>query len=147
MHVNVILTKARSKNMIRSSNKKEHINVLFVDDDKKFLKSAKQHLKLKGKFNVEAAFTVNEALKKLKTKKPDAVICDIQMSLADGFELLKALRDSEPDVPFIVFTVTEDTETALKAFKLGANAFVGKSGDPEDVFSTLQRCVEKSLNS
>ena len=147
MYVNVLLPKTRSKSMMQSSNKKEPINVLFVDDDKEFLKSAKQHLKLKGKFNVEAAFTINEALKKLKKKRPDAVICDIQLSLADGFEFLKLLRDSEYNVPFIVFTVTEDTETALKAFKLGANAFVGKSGDPEAVFSTLQRCVEKSINS
>ncbi|MHC3129584.1 MAG: response regulator [Candidatus Bathyarchaeota archaeon] len=69
------------------------------------------------------------------------------MPLTDGFEFLKALRNSDDNVPFIVFTVTEDKETALKAFKLGANAFVGKSGDPEAVFSTLQRCIEKSVNS
>jgi len=133
--------------MMQGSNKKEQIKVLFVDDDKEFLKSAKQCLKLQGNFNIEAAFSVDEAMEKMKKKKPDAIICDIQMPLTDGFEFLKALRDSEYNVPFIVFTVTEDKETALKAFKLGANAFVGKSGDPEAVFSTLQRCIEKSVNS
>jgi len=46
-----------------------------------------------------------------------------------------------------VFTVAEDKETALRAFKLGANAFVGKYGDPEIVFSTLQRCIEKSIDT
>ena len=114
--------------MMQGSNKKEQIKVLFVDDDKEFLKSAKQCLKLQGNFNIEAAFSVDEAMEKMKKKKPDAIICDIQM-------------------PFIVFTVTEDKETALKAFKLGANAFVGKSGDPEAVFSTLQRCIEKSIDT
>jgi len=133
--------------MMQGSNKKEQIKVLFVDDDKEFLKSAKQCLKLQGNFNIEAAFSVDEAMEKMKKKKPDAIICDIQMPLTDGFEFLKALRDSEYNVPFIVFTVTEDKETALKAFKLGANAFVGKSGDPEAVFSTLQRCIKKSVNS
>jgi len=133
--------------MLRGSNKKEQIEVLFVDDDKEFLKSAKQCLKMQGNFNVETAFSVDEALKKIKEKKPDAIICDIQMPLADGFMFLKALRDNEYNVPFIVFTVTEDKETALKAFKLGANAFVGKSGDPKVVFSTLQRCLEKSINT
>jgi DNA-binding NtrC family response regulator len=132
--------------MNSGSNKKEQIDVLFVDDDKEFLKSAKQCLKLQGNFNVETALSVDEALEKMRQKKPDAIICDIQMPLADGFEFLKTLRDSEYDVPFIVFTVTEDKETALKAFKLGANAFVGKSGDPEAVFSTLQKCVEKSIS-
>ena len=118
---------------------------MFVDDDKEFVESAKQCLKLHGNFNIETSHSVEEALEKMKEKKPDAIICDIQMPLADGFEFLKALQDKKYDVPFIVFTVTEDKETALKAFKLGANAFVGKSGDPKVVFSTLQRCVEKSV--
>lgn len=131
--------------MIQGSNKKELIEILFVDDDKEFLESAKQCLKLQGNFNIETAYSVEDALEKMKAKKPDAIICDIQMPLADGFEFLKMLQDKEYDVPFIVFTVTEDKETALKAFKLGANGFVGKSGDPEVVFSTLQRCVEKSV--
>ena len=133
--------------MIQSSNKKEQIKILFVDDDKEFLKSAKQCLKLQGNFSIEAAFSVDEALEKMKKNKPDAIVCDIRMPFADGFEFLKALRDSEYNVPFIVFTVAEDKETALKAFKLGANAFVGKSGDPEVVFSTLRRCIEKAVNS
>lgn len=131
--------------MMQGSNKKDQIEVLFVDDDKEFLNSAKQCLKLHGSFNIETAHSVEEALEKMKKKKPDAIICDIQMPLADGFEFLKALQDKEYDVPFIVFTVTEDKETALKAFKLGANAFVGKSGDPKVVFSTLQRYIEKSV--
>jgi CheY-like chemotaxis protein len=133
--------------MTQASNKKEPIQVLFVDDDKEFLKSAKQCLKLQGNFDIESAFSVDEAMEKMKKKKPDAIVCDIQMPLIDGFEFLRALRDSGYNVPFIVFTVAEDKETALKAFNLGANGFVGKSGDPEVVFSTLQRCIEKSVNS
>ena len=132
--------------MMQTSNKREPIQVLFVDDDKEFLKSAKQCLKLHGNFDIESAFSVDEAMEKMKKKKPDAIVCDIQMPLTDGFEFLKALRDSDYNVPFIVFTVAEDKETALKAFNLGANGFVGKSGDPEVVFSTLQRCIEKSVN-
>jgi len=133
--------------MMQTSNKREPTQVLFVDDDKGFLKSAKQCLKLQGNFDIESAFSVDEAMEKMKKKKPDAIVCDIQMPLTDGFEFLKALRESGNNVPFIVFTVAEDKETALRAFKLGANGFVGKSGDPEVVFSTLQRCIEKSVNS
>ena len=133
--------------MMQASNKREPTQVLFVDDDKGFLKSAKQCLKLQGNFDIESAFSVDEAMEKMKKKKPDAIVCDIQMPLTDGFEFLKALRESGNNVPFIVFTVAEDKETALRAFKLGANGFVGKSGDPEVVFSTLRRCIEKSVNS
>jgi len=131
---------------MQTSNKKEQTKVLFVDDDAEFLKSAKQCLKLQGNFDIESAFSVDEAMEKMTKKETDVIVCDIQMPVTDGFEFLKTLRESGNNIPFIVFTVTEDKETALKAFTLGANGFVGKYGDPEVVFSTLQRCIKKSVN-
>ena len=132
---------------MQTSNKKEQTKVLLVDDDVDFMKSAKQCLNLQGNFEIEAASSVNEALEMMTKQKTDIIICDIQMPVTDGFEFLKSLRESGNNVPFIVFTVTEDKETALKAFSLGANGFVGKYGSPEVVFSTLQRCIEKSVKT
>lgn len=131
---------------MQPSNKKERIKVLFVDDDIELLKSAKQCLNLQGNFDVESASSVAKALEKIFKKKPDAIVCDINMPSTNGFQFLKTLRESGSNIPFIVFTVTEDKEKALKAFNLGANGFVGKSGNPEIIFSTLKRCIEKSVN-
>ena len=130
-----------------STKKREQTKVLLVDDDIEFMKSAKQCLKLQGNFDIDAASSVNEAMEKVTKKEADVIICDIQMPVTDGFEFLRTLRESGNKIPFIVFTVTEDKETALKAFSLGANGFVGKYGKPEVVFSTLHRCIEKSIKS
>jgi CheY-like chemotaxis protein len=111
------------------------------------MKSAKQCLQLQGNYNIETAFSADEALDKMTQKETDVIVCDIQMPVTDGFKFLKTLRESGNKVPFIVFTVTENKETALKAFSLGANGFVGKYGNPEVVFSTLQRCIEKSVKT
>lgn len=54
--------------MMQGSNKKEPINVLFVDDDKEFLKSAKRCLNLQGNFDIESAFSVDEAQEKMKRR-------------------------------------------------------------------------------
>ena len=132
---------------MQTSKKKEQTKVLLVDDDVEFLKSAKQCLNMQGNFDIESASSVNEALEKMTKNNPDAIVCDIQMPMTDGLEFLKTLRENGNNVPFIVFTLTEDKQKALKAFNLGANGFVGKSGDPKTVFSTLQRCIEKSVNS
>ena len=132
---------------MQTSKKKEQTKVLLVDDDVEFLKSAKQCLNMQGNFDIESASSVNEALEKMTKNNPDAIVCDIQMPMTDSLEFLKTLRENGNNVPFIVFTVTEDKQKALKAFNLGANGFVGKSGDPKTVFSTLQRCIEKSVNS
>ena len=132
---------------MQPSNKKEQTKVLLVDDDVEFMKSAKQCLQLQGNYNIETAFSVDEALDKMTQKEADVIVCDIQIPVTEGVEFLKTLRESGNKVPFIVFTVTENKETALKAFSLGANGFVGKYGDPEIVFSTLQRCIEKSVKT
>ena len=126
---------------------KEPIKILFVDDDEAFLKSAKQILTLQGTFKIESSYSVAEALEKMKQTETDVIVCDIQMPEKDGFEFLKMLRKENNKIPFIVFTVTDDKETALQAFSLGANGFVGKYGDPKTVFETLQRCIEKSVTT
>jgi len=132
---------------MKASNKKERINILFVDNDAELLQSAKQYLELHGNFSIESTSSADEAMKKMTKKMPDAIICDINMPGTNGFEFLKALRESGNNTPFIVFTVTEDKEKALNAFNAGANGFVGKSGEPEVVFSTLKRCIKKSVNN
>jgi CheY-like chemotaxis protein len=119
---------------MQTSKKKEQTKVLLVDNDVEFLKSAKQCLKLQGNFDIELASSVNEALEKMTKKEIDVIVSDIQMPMKDGLEFLKTLRENGNNVPFIVFTVTEDKQIALKAFNLGANGFVGKSGDPETIF-------------
>lgn len=145
--VQFYVPKTFSLSNMQPSNKKEQTKVLLVDDNVEFMKSAKQCLQLQGNYNIETAFSVDEALDKMTQKETDVIVCDIQMPVKDGFEFLKTLRESGNKVPFIVFTVTENKETALKAFSLGANGFVGKYGNPEVVFSTLQRCIEKSVKT
>lgn len=123
------------------------IRVLFVDDDSQLLETAKKCLNLQCNYAIELASSADDAFEKMIQKEYDVIICDIQMPVTDGFEFLKALRNSGNTIPFIVFTVTEDKETALKAFNLGANGFVGKYGKPKVVFSTLKRCIDEAVNN
>jgi DNA-binding NtrC family response regulator len=127
-------------------NKPRQIRVLFVDDDLDVLKSAKECLNLRCSFDIELASSVKIAYEQMGLKNYDAIICDVQMPVTDGFEFLRELREKGSSILFIVFTVTENKETALKAFSLGANGFVGKCGKPEAVFSTLRKCLTEALD-
>jgi len=127
--------------------KTDLIHVLLIDDDSQLLSSVKKCLSLECNYDLDSAFSVDAAVEKMIQKEYDAIVCDIQMPMTSGFEFLKALRDNGNDIPFIVFTVTEDRETALEAFRLGANGFVGKYGKPQVVFSTLIKCVNDVVNS
>ena len=128
--------------MQKPNEKRNQIAVLMVDDDPDFLSSAKKCLSLEGDFDIEIALSSEEALEKMAKKKPDVIVCDIQMPITNGFEFLKNLRDSSSSIPFIVFTVTDEKEVALQAFRLGANGFIGKYGDPSVVYSRLKNCIE-----
>jgi DNA-binding NarL/FixJ family response regulator len=123
------------------------LQVLLVDDDSALLKSVKRGLTLKCKYGFELAFSAEAAFEKMNQNDYAAIVCDIQMPMMDGFEFLKALRDKGNNISFIVFTVTDDKETALKAYRLGANGFVGKYGKPEVVFSTLIKCIDDAVNN
>jgi DNA-binding NtrC family response regulator len=131
--------------MIETFTDKKHIKILFVDDDVEFVKSAKQCLKLHGSYEITCAFSVPKALKILEKNKFDAIISDLYMPITDGLEFLKSVRENDNITPFILFTVTEDKQKAVKAFNLGANGFVGKTGDAQTVYSTLKLCIEKAV--
>lgn len=132
---------------MQNLHKLGNIRILLVDDDPELLNSAKQCLNLQGNYNVDFASSAKTAFEKLEDNEYDVIVCDIQMPVMNGFEFLKELRESGNITPFIVFTITEDKQTALKAFNLGANGFVGKYGKPEVVFSILKRCIDEAVKA
>ena len=115
-------------------------NVLLVDHDQNFLKCTKMCLEELGGISVETASS-SESLKKLEKKRPDVIVCEINMPVATGFEFLKTLRDSN-SVPFIMFNPTIKMELALQAVHSGVNRSGGKYGDVPVVYTELKQCIE-----
>jgi len=122
------------------------IKVLHVDDDQAFLKVAKQCLDTQGKFEVDTASSVDEALEKLKKTDYDAVVSDYQMPGKDGLEFLKELREKGNIVPFIVFTGKGREQVAITALNLGADQYIDKHGDPETVYYELAHALSQAVD-
>jgi|GEM_PF-616058 len=127
--------------IVVGSSEKKLIRVLHVDDELGLLKVAKQCLELQGPFHVDTAGSVEEALNKLKEKEYDAVVSDYQMPGKDGLEFLEMLRKNGNTIPFIMFTGKGREEVAVKAWSLGADHYVNKTGDPETVYCELAHCL------
>jgi len=81
-----------------------------------------------------------EAIRSIKTHKPDLVFLDVQMPGFDGFGVIEGLMDIEP--PLIVF-VTAFDEFALKAFEAQALDYLLKPVDETRLAATLQRVRER----
>jgi len=122
------------------------IRVLYVDDEAGFLATTKKILELKGRFHVETALSVNEAVEKLSAQQFDVVVSDYQMPEKDGLVFLNELREKDSNIPFILFTGKGREEVAIKAMNLGADYYVNKVGHPETVYSQLTHYIMQAVN-
>lgn len=112
--------------------------IMLVDDEPSILKVLSIKLRVSG-YQVISALNGDEALKLIKSEKPDVVLLDVIMPGMDGFEVLQKLR-AFSKLPVIV--VSARPEYSRQAMTLGANAFIAK---PFDIDELLKK-IEQFLN-
>jgi two-component system response regulator PilR (NtrC family) len=84
-----------------------------------------------------------EALLMLEEESAEVIISDVKMPDMDGIELLNAVRESLPDVGFVLMTAFATVDTAREAFKLGADDFIQKPFDVEELKVIVKKALEK----
>ena len=117
------------------------IRTILVDDEPLAIQGLE--LRLQGHDDVEIIDKCQngrEAIRAIKTHKPDLVFLDIQMPGFDGFSVVQGLMDVEP--PLFVF-VTAYSDHALRAFEANAVDYLMKPVDEARLADTLQRVRER----
>jgi two-component system response regulator PilR (NtrC family) len=99
--------------------------VLVVDDEESIREFLEIMLRKEG-YEVTVAEDGQKALETIKKKSIDLVISDLQMPNMTGIELLRQVRDSYPEMLFMMITAFGTTETAVEAMKLGAYDYITK---------------------
>ncbi|MCW4009411.1 MAG: hybrid sensor histidine kinase/response regulator [Candidatus Bathyarchaeota archaeon] len=126
-----------------TSHPSDKILVLHVDDDPSVLEVSRQILESEGKFRVEAASSVEDALQKIGTQPFEAIISDYEMPGKDGLQFLEELRQQKNEIAFVMFTGRGREEVAVRALNLGADRYINKNGDPEAVYCELGYAISK----
>jgi len=134
-----------SEKVVVGSTEEAPILVLHVDDEASFLKVTKQILEMQGAFRVETALSVGEAVEKMRKKTYDVIVCDYIMPRRDGLQFLKELRDSDKNMPFVIFTGKGREDVAIKALNLGADRYFSKIGSPETVYGELAHGLRQAV--
>lgn len=111
--------------------------VLVVDDHPKVLRFIEIDLKQCG-FEVISTASSDEALKLVKSAKPDIVLLDLVMPVLDGFEVLKKLRTFS-QMPVIAFSA--DHGNRENALGLGANDFLPKPFNTDEMVRRINRLL------
>lgn len=115
--------------------------ILTVDDDSKLREKIATYLEDIG-FVVNEANNGEEAIELFKIKKPDLVLCDLQMPIMDGLELIERLKKESPETPIVAMSGTDKMSTVLDALRLGAWDFIAK---PISNMTVLEHVVCKTL--
>ncbi|MEX2393385.1 MAG: response regulator [Actinomycetota bacterium] len=116
--------------------------VLVVDDDPQVLKLLRVNFELEGYDVIEAA-SGQEAIRAARTKRPDVIVCDVMMPGMDGFEVLEQLR-ADPktaDLPVVLCSAKAQRSDVVHGERSGADAYVTKPFDPQDLLDTVERVL------
>jgi len=114
---------------------------LVVDDERK-MRRVLQMLLEKMEIASVAAESGEEALDYLTRERVDLVLSDLRLPGMSGIDLLARVRESDPDVPFIVLTAYGTVETAVEAMKRGAFDYVLKPFDVEALELVVRKALE-----
>ncbi len=120
------------------------VKVLLVDDEEDILEVIQDRLEAYG-FVVVTAGTGLEALKKLFTEKFDGVFLDIKMPEMGGIETLEEIRKRDRKIPIIIITSSSSQEAALEAIAKGANDYVFKPFEWEELKAKIEKVYNITL--
>ncbi len=116
------------------------IRVLYVDDspdDRDILRLS--IARLSDDIRVRPAGSAAEAIQTIKREKPDCIVSDLDMPGMNGLELLRTLRNSGDQTPFIFFSCHDYTDLTELALLAGAHSFEVKGPGKEP----LEKLVSK----
>ena len=122
---------------------KDGETILVVDDTDGVLKSLKIYLEKWG-YTPLLSRSGREALEVLRTSKVDLVLSDQEMAGMSGIELLHEVKARDKDTPFIILTAYGSIDMAVSSMKQGADDYIQKPYDAEELQAAIRRSLEYS---
>jgi DNA-binding NtrC family response regulator len=116
---------------------------ILLVEDKDSLRTMLRHALERQGYAVLEARDQPEALKQLQQAQPSVVLSDLRLPDGDGFGVLRASKEIDPDVPVIVMTAYGSIEDAVSAMKEGALDFLAKPVDPDHLLMMVARAIEQ----
>jgi two-component system NtrC family response regulator len=116
--------------------------VVVIDDEQNAAEALETLLREDG-YDVARAHDGRAALSLLETFGPDVVLTDLRMPGMDGLDLLSRVKESRPETLVILMTAYGTVKTAVKAMKLGAEDYLAKPIDVDELEVVLGKAVEK----
>ena len=116
--------------------------VLIVDDDERVREYVRVNLEMEG-YAVREAGSADEGLGVLEEVSPDLILLDVMMPKVDGWEMLRRVQERHGvgAIPVVMFSGKVNEESAQEATARGAQGFVGKPFDPQQLIDQAKQLL------
>ncbi len=120
-------------------------NVLIINDQPKLARSMAFLLEVAG-LHALTASTTEEVTQALTQQKPDLILCDVDMTLTDGYTMLRRIRADRrfSHIPFIVMSESYELHDLMYALDLGAAEYLPKPFDTYDLIDAIREALEET---
>lgn len=122
------------------------IQLAVVDDHNLFRKGMTSILQQVPDFEVVMEATNGqEFIDKLQNQPIDVVLLDLQMPVLDGIKTTKIVREKFPDVKVLILSMQDEDQFVLHLMEIGANGYLLKDTDPEEVEKAIRKVIETEI--
>jgi DNA-binding NtrC family response regulator len=119
----------------------EEIRVLCIDDEEELVSAWVERLQMRS-IEAEGVTNGQDAIKRVKEKKFDVVILDIKMPGISGFEIMKLIKNEDPDLPVILITGHQCQDEENEALLAGSVECLVKPVDIEILVEKIMKAVK-----
>ncbi|MFH1414374.1 MAG: response regulator [Candidatus Omnitrophota bacterium] len=118
--------------------------ILVVDDELDLVKAVEVRLKAAG-YAVLVAYDGQDGLEKARRIKPDLIILDLMLPKLDGYRVCRMLKYDVKyqQIPIIMFTARAQEEDKKMGEDVGADAFITKPFEPQELLSKISEFLKK----
>jgi DNA-binding NtrC family response regulator len=120
---------------------------ILIVDDNKYIRYALSSLLGDAGYKPVAVTDGHQALKEVKSKKPDLVILDMRLPGMDGMKLLEELKKADSSLIVIMLTAFGDIKSAVQAMRKGAYDYVTKPFDNDEILIMIKKALESKYLS
>ncbi|MDR1833187.1 MAG: response regulator, partial [Propionibacteriaceae bacterium] len=119
------------------------IRILAVDDESSITELLSMALRYEG-WEVATAASGREAVRQARKFKPDAIVLDIMLPDFDGLEVMRQVRNSDPDIPVIFLTARDALPDRIAGLTAGGDDYVTKPFSLEELIARLRGLLRRS---
>jgi len=124
----------------------KQINVAIADDHKIFRDGIRMALRSRDYIKVLwEADDGKEMMHKMRIKTPDLLLMDINMPEINGVNAIQLIRKEYEELKIVILSMYDDKETITRMMEYGANAYLAKTSDAEEIYKAIIACMNEDF--